>query len=182
MYHIPNDKRALRSAEAISQGMISCLKHKNIDQITVTDVWKASHVGRATFYRLFDNTLDVLSYESDKIFTDIIYQLKDDAELSIDEANIRMIHYGMEHSNVIGAITFAGRTDILLSSILKQKDDFFHIFAPKSQTHFDENVIHSMFLLECQFLEIWIKNGKKQTAAELYADLKQTVQLLAASL
>jgi AcrR family transcriptional regulator len=55
MYHISNNRRAEKSAELIYQGLLTCLKHKNFDQVTITDLQKASGVARTTFYRAFDN-------------------------------------------------------------------------------------------------------------------------------
>ncbi len=62
MYHISKDERAKKSAIKIGNGLLRCLKTKEFYQITVTDIQKTSNVGRATFYRLFDNITDVLSY------------------------------------------------------------------------------------------------------------------------
>lgn len=62
MYHIKADKRSLASARLISQGLNRLLQAKDFDSITVTDIVNEAGVGRATFYRLFDNTTDVLTY------------------------------------------------------------------------------------------------------------------------
>ena len=62
MYHIKNDVRSQKSAKFISEGLQKCLAYKTFSEITITDVLRASYVGRATFYRLFDNLSDVLAY------------------------------------------------------------------------------------------------------------------------
>ena len=60
MYHISKDKRALQSSELIYNGLLECIKKKPFDQISVSDLQKASGVARSTFYRAFDNISDVL--------------------------------------------------------------------------------------------------------------------------
>ena len=54
MYHISKDKRALQSSELIYNGLLECIRKKPFDQITVSDLQKASGVARSTFYRAFD--------------------------------------------------------------------------------------------------------------------------------
>lgn len=72
MYHISNDKRAKKSAELIYQGLLACLEHKSFDQITVTDLQKASGVARTTFYRAFDNISDVLYWKCNLCFQEVL--------------------------------------------------------------------------------------------------------------
>ncbi len=86
MYHISNDKRARQSSELIYQGLLACLKHKNFDEITVTDLQKASGVARTTFYRAFDNMSDILYWKCDLCFQEVLgsftqEQFKDELSL-----------------------------------------------------------------------------------------------------
>ena len=69
MYHIPNDKRAYKSAALLQDGLVACLKEKPLSAITISDLHRASGVSRATFYRLFDAPADILDYRCDQIFT-----------------------------------------------------------------------------------------------------------------
>lgn len=69
MYHIQKDIRAQKSAKLIGEGMLKCLGEKRFEEISVSDVQRASSVGRSTFYRLFDNTADVLAYLCDGILS-----------------------------------------------------------------------------------------------------------------
>ena len=75
MYHIKQDARSQRSAKAIIEGLESCLEKKSISIITVSEVCAACAVGRATFYRLFDNLTDVLSYQCENIMRHISNKL-----------------------------------------------------------------------------------------------------------
>ena len=69
MIHIQQDPRAIRSAGLIADGLTACLARMPFGEVTVTSVCRAAGVGRATFYRLFDNTADVLDYRCGQVFT-----------------------------------------------------------------------------------------------------------------
>ena len=61
MYHIKKDKRCQQSAQMIIEGLNQCLAEKEFAKITVSDIQRKTGVSRATFYRLFDDTSDVLA-------------------------------------------------------------------------------------------------------------------------
>ena len=77
MYHIKKDKRSQTSARLISEGLTKCLQKKDFSKITITDIQKESYVGRATFYRLFDKLPDVLAYQCDQVFEDVLQNIKE---------------------------------------------------------------------------------------------------------
>ena len=70
MYHIKNDKRCLRSAALIADALERLLDQKIFADISVSDLQRESGVGRSTFYRLFDNIDDVVTYLVDEKFKD----------------------------------------------------------------------------------------------------------------
>lgn len=76
MYHIKNDKRCQKSAARIGEAFRTVLAGKQLSEITVTDIQKASGVGRSTFYRLFDNIDDVLLYVAEDEFHGLITDRK----------------------------------------------------------------------------------------------------------
>lgn len=75
MYHISEDKRAVKSAQLIWEGLEKCLQEKALATVRVSDINEKSFVSRATFYRLFDSVQDVLVYECDCIFTELTLEL-----------------------------------------------------------------------------------------------------------
>lgn len=72
MYHIKEDKRSLRSAQLIYQGLLDCLEEKEFQQISISDIQRKSFVSRSTFYRLFDTLNDVLDYQIHLVFLETI--------------------------------------------------------------------------------------------------------------
>lgn len=67
MYHIAEDERSRRSAKKAYEALLTLSKRKGYQDISVVDVVKEAKIGRSTYYRNFDNNLDVLSYGVDSI-------------------------------------------------------------------------------------------------------------------
>lgn len=67
MYHMETNKQSYVTHQ-IAQAMIQLLEEKPLIDITVTEITKKAQVGRASFYRHFGSTSDVLDYLIDDIF------------------------------------------------------------------------------------------------------------------
>lgn len=60
MFHVHADKRTQGSAKKISSALTELMRTKNFEQITITDLQRKIGIARTTFYRSFDNLVDVL--------------------------------------------------------------------------------------------------------------------------
>lgn len=67
MYHISEDIRVQQSAQRICEAVVNCAKQKPFAEITVSDLHREYLISRTTFYRLFDNIVDVLEYMVDRM-------------------------------------------------------------------------------------------------------------------
>lgn len=174
MYHISNDKRVVKSAKLIGNGLLKCLEQKGFAEITVTDVQKASTVGRATFYRLFDNTADVLSYLCDGIFEQAGKAYKELNALSADKTTLEFIRIWMENKTLLKAIVDSNRMDFIFRAHMKylvpSKEDFF------SESEMDEvQTAYLMTMLTActsAVLTAWLENGSRETAEQLQIRIK----------
>lgn len=72
MYRIGKDKRKMQSAKLICKGLGELMRTINFNDITVTNIVNISGIGRATFYRLFDDKSDVVMYQMESVFTELI--------------------------------------------------------------------------------------------------------------
>ncbi|MRN54903.1 TetR/AcrR family transcriptional regulator [Paenibacillus monticola] len=75
MYRIGNDKRKIQSANLICSGMEELMRTQDYHDISVTQIINTSGVGRATFYRLFDDKSDVVLYQMEMVFTELIRRM-----------------------------------------------------------------------------------------------------------
>lgn len=69
MYRIGNDKRKTQSAKLICRGLEELMRTQDYNDISITHIINAFGVGRATFYRLFDDKSDVVLYQMESVFT-----------------------------------------------------------------------------------------------------------------
>lgn len=180
MYHISNDERARKSAMKIGKGLINCLNNKNFTDISVTDVQKASGVGRATFYRLFDNITDVLSYLCDNIFEKVGYEYKKMNTFRPKETSLRFIQEWMNNKNLLKAIVDSNRMDFIYNShtkyICNDVSRFFpNLTISKEQLNY---LLMTMTACTSACLSAWLKNGANETAEQLQKRLNECFKIL----
>lgn len=169
MYHISNDERARKSARKISNGLLNCLKNKNFTEITVTDVQKSSNVGRATFYRLFDNITDVLSYLCDNIFEKVGQEFKSMRQLNQKETSLKFIQEWMNNKTLLKVIVDCNRMDFLYNSHSKYLGNNIEFFFPNLSISKEQMNYLLMTMTSCTSacLVAWIKNGAYENAEQL---------------
>ena len=126
MYHIPNDKRAQRSAERIFMSLMECQKKAAVADISVTDIAAGAGIGRSTFYRLFDNSVDILIWKSEMIMTEALRCASD--RKSFDEIFLTFISGWMEQKMLLQALLRASMTDILFQVHINHIDEIKAIF------------------------------------------------------
>ncbi len=160
MYHIKEGKRTKQSAELIVNGLISCMREKNFNDITITDIQKASGVGRATFYRLFDNLGDVLAYHCDQCFERMLHTE------AIHDYNTAFFDFWMEESDFLTVLIAARRDDILYSCSLKYQESakIKLLGKPEEVTSYHMAIIHGILI---GTLCNWVSTGKHETSDEL---------------
>ena len=128
MYHIPNDARAQRSAERIYESLMTFQNAGTLSDISVTRIAACAGVGRSTFYRLFDNSYDVLYWKSDEIMECALHRAS--GMHSFDDIFLTFIEEWMEHQSLLQTLFRFSMTDILfrvhLGHIEEIETHFFH--------------------------------------------------------
>lgn len=182
MYHIPDDNRARKSAASISDALLSCLKNTEFNDISVSGLARKSGVGRSTFYRLFDTTIDVLSYLCDSIFEEMVsvgesQNFKNATEL-MTFFNQRIMSYDV----LLDALVKSKMTDILYSTQQKYFQALMPFFTEAKKGISQKTIDCSISILSaslCAYITWWAKNGKKESPKELTALVRNSFQLLA---
>lgn len=180
MYHISNDKRAQKSAKLICEGFLQCLNEKNIDKVTISDIQRVSSVSRATFYRLFDNTHDVLSYLCEQIFENINKEYESIEQLSREDIILKFMQLWMENRVLLKAIVDSNRMDFIYNAHMKYLAPYREFFFPNIIISDIQAQYLMRTLTSCisAFLESWIKCGEKQDVDELQKILKKCFKIL----
>lgn len=189
MYHIKPDKRSQTSAKLIVEGLYQCLEEKPFSRVTITDIQKASSVGRATFYRLFDTLTDVLEFECDNVFRQMLSKYRK-AEKQPEGASpfeslfTFFMEYWMEHTRLLDALIDSGRIDIMNTVYLAHADEIGAILVP-DLTLTPRELQYFVAVATAAIFGIfytWMQGGKKETCAELIAALKRAIDMAAFSL
>lgn len=174
MYHISDDIRAKKSAQRICKALMDCAKHKPFSEIAVSDLNKDYGISRTTFYRMFDNTVDVLEYMTDRMGSSILLNVCGDTprELTINAISaLRSQHELVELLSQSGHLDIFQRVQekyLPLSKLVVGMDfgigsEYFH------------RILAQMIPLAT---DVWIEGGQKDSPEEVYEKLCHSIQML----
>lgn len=119
MIHVKDDKRSKKSASLLVDGLAKCLKDKQIENITISDIQKASGVSRATFYRLFDTVEDILAYKCEELAHDLKTRFMNKDKDPNEDFLLFSIKYWIENNAYIEAMYRSNRSDIFQDALIK---------------------------------------------------------------
>ena len=177
MYHLKEDKRVKTSAKLICEALNKSLKTKKINEITIIEIQQKSTVGRATFYRLFDNLTDVLAFQCDNM----MLELMESTEKLNSDSKGKMLNFMsgiMEHSELLETIINSGHIEIIYQSHLKFIDVLSkNLIDTKGISKIEtEYMLNVLTYIMIGVLITWVKNGKKESVEELYNIIKKTTK------
>ncbi|MGI6204966.1 MAG: TetR-like C-terminal domain-containing protein [Anaerovoracaceae bacterium] len=181
MYHIKDDKRARKSADLIYQGLSELIEKKSFDSITITDIQKTSGIGRATFYRSFDNINDILYWQCAARYQEVMNGYMEEREkLDGPEDPCAFLTYFFnywmhgDNSRILEQLIKIGHYDIIYrchfesTFIIKNRVPPKNGLAEKYYTYYMSGLIGAFV----GFLVSWIENGKKLSTEELIGLLR----------
>ena len=175
MYHISNDKRAVQSADLIYKGLLQCLDHKTFEQITVTDVQKASGVARTTIYRCFDNLSDILYWRCDLAFREALHSTEPINAPSELELMQGYFAYWTAHSDILKLLIDIDRQDIIYACHMRNAELLAQSYG--KLPGMDE--INSRYFMAIRtgvaisVHKAWLDGGRNESAEELVRILKR---------
>lgn len=183
MYHISKDKRALQSSELIYNGLLECIRKKPFDQITVSDLQKASGVARSTFYRAFDNISDVLYWKCDTCFYEVLGNYHPKLLRGEIDLARHYFQYWTDHSDILELLIQINRQDIIYACHMKNAEILQQRFGEAPGLHIQHGdyfiAIRTGFTISV--LTVWLKGGRKETAEELVKIIEEQLFFLSNS-
>ena len=176
MYHIKSDKRAQASAQLIGNAMMELLKVKNFDAISVSDIQRQSTVGRATFYRLFDNTVDVLSWLCNQIFDTMANRNTSPTENMV-ESMISFIGAWMEHEVLLQAIIRSGHIEVIYEMLYRRMKEAGDLLFPDLQLENGkaDYLVSIASTALIGGLSAWLKHGKTESAEQVFENIREVI-------
>lgn len=160
MYHIKQHKRALGSVELICDGLQACLKEKSFENITISDLQRASGVSRSTFYRNFDRMEDVLALMCDRVFEEAFGSDYDNLSEAVFTTWFR-------HADLIETVVDIKRSDMLYDSLRRcagNADIGFELIADTAMFSYFVSIIASAMM---GIMVTWVERGKRESEEEL---------------
>lgn len=144
------------------------------DAITVTELVAHAQVGRATFYRNFDDIEDILRMRCDQVFdglmTYIMAYLQQHANEETRTALLKpMLRYFYLHADIIELLLLAKRIDIIQDSF-RAKLEPFRAQVAAQQGVVEELADYSIAIrigIMTNILVHWIENGQQQAPDDL---------------
>ena len=182
MYHIKNDQRSIRSAEMLYDGLAILIQEMPFTTIKVKDLVEASHVGRTTFYRNFDEIEDILRLRSDKVFEDMIQYLIAYVQKYGNESGVMLLkpvlRYFYLHSEIIELLIQANRVDIAMASLHRAVAPYTAralTYLGIDEAYIEYNVTIRIGIVT-NILVQWIETGKREPPDELADTLSEMMK------
>lgn len=174
MYHISDDPRAKASAQRICDALTECAKHKHFSEITVSDLSKEYSISRTTFYRLFDNTVDVLEYACDRMGQTILLTIHGDTP---KELVIQAITALTSQKELIDLLCQSGHLDIFQR--VQEKYLPFSQLANGLDLGYGSEYFHRILAQLIPIaMNVWLTDGQTDSPEEVYKKLCHSIQML----
>lgn len=171
MYHVSNDKRTKESAELIYQALTECMKKKAFNKISITDIQRVSGVARTTFYRDFDEMVDVLHWKCDLEYKKSMnaYVNMESHTAGENEFLLFYFDYWMHNYEILDALISIDRYDIIFKCHLANSKIITSYFSENyeiSSEHYNYYMTSRIAAFVSVLIE-WAGSGKKESAREL---------------
>lgn len=179
MYHIKPDKRSQTSAKLIGNAMLACLERKKFENITIVDLQKESTVGRATFYRLFDRTEDVLEWLYEEQLQEVNKKYQEIPREKRPSFMQYFLDFYYENSGVVEQLIKAQKLDVLLRVHQKNIPWVLEMFSVTDESRVENFDYYSATFtaLLIAALMVWTSHGKRETPEELNQIIREQMQI-----
>ena len=169
-----------RTMTAILNAFNRLIVEHDFQKISVEMIMKEASVSRSTFYRLFDNTMDVVSYLCDRMFENLIETFSKREWREGDNPIIFFFEEIMKHNLLIDILQKGNRVDILYETHLKYNRYFYKFYLDNMDLTEDEAkyVVGILSSSLCSIITTWSAEGKKDTAEELYRRVQNSFRII----
>lgn len=174
--------KSLYSKDQILKALLHIMIQKKFEDISIKEITETAWVSRKTFYRNFENKIDVLSLEIDKVVTFYLSSLENTDDLSFD--NIAYLIFStMEEYRPFIKVLVKNNLNYLL--IDKMFDEIIKVYKVRKKTLFDiygEKVVSETLLFSFggfeKYISRWILTDKQITTTQIRNEFKQISQLM----
>lgn len=180
MYHIKDDPRSQKTAEKLCLAMFHCLQKKQLNEISISDLYRETGIARSTFYRLFDTPEDVLYYMCAQFVEKATISFENRKFANMQELSIASINLSIEHNELLEILIRNHRQDLLTElfaanfrnistriPVLERLDPVTH-----------EYVQALLYTTMTSLQTTWFTRGRLESPEQLFSFLQEFGQVL----
>lgn len=167
-----NESRNAYVIEHLTDALLALLSEKSLGEISISELCETAGVGRTSFYRNFETKEDILKRHMETLFQVWINEWKSDSKLSIDQSIYQVFAHLEANREFYGLLHNRGLTYLLKDILLDMCG-----FDPKQEVIAAYASSYVAFFLY-GWIEVWLRRGMKETAAELAGYLHEAAHKL----
>jgi AcrR family transcriptional regulator len=107
------DRRALRTQQALINALLELLSARHYDKITVQDIVEQANVGRATFYSHYQNKDDLLKSGFERILDTLVQQIVSFEKDQCLFDTSMLFHHAQGHYELFRTLVWGSGFDLL---------------------------------------------------------------------
>jgi hypothetical protein len=157
------------------------MKRKPFDEITISDLQKASSVARTTFYRCFDCISDVLYWKCDSCFREVLGNFTTSEFSGEYKLAHHFFRYWKDHSDILELLITINRQDIIYTCHMKNAEMLRERYGDvpglsKANAGYFM-AIRTGFMIS--ILTTWLRGGKKESPDTLLKIIHEQLSIMA---
>ncbi|AAK76792.1 AcrR family transcriptional regulator [Clostridium acetobutylicum] len=166
------DRRIKYTKMVIKQSLITLLKNKPINKVTVTEICNLADINRSTFYTHYSNPYDLLDSIEEELFEEVKSSLRDSEGETKIENTVNEIFKAIAKNKELFKIFFSSHRDYgflikFFGAVYNNSIDNFKS-AFKSNNDAQLEYLYNYILTGNASISYkWIKNGLKESPEEM---------------
>ena len=162
-----NGSRNAYVVEHLTSSMLTLLKEKPINEISISELCGMAGVGRTSFYRNYKEKEDIIKAYVERLFQDWVDRWEETPDLPVREV-VRIVFSHFEANREFYTLLNERGLVYLLKDIVLNLCGF----NPEQEMPAAYSSAYAAFFLY-GWIEVWFRRGMKDTAEELIAYLPQ---------
>lgn len=165
--NIANNKRKRLSQEKIEKTFVELLQYKEINQITVTDICKLTHINRTTFYNNYLDIYDLADKIRLKLAEDVTNLYKDERTKGYNSNDFSKIFQLIKDNPLFFKTYFKLEND---PNILSSEESYQYDTNLSKVFYNDEYIDYHIEFFKAGFNAIikkWLNNGCQESVDEM---------------
>lgn len=154
-----NEGRNIYVIEHLTNSLLTLLKEKEIEDISISELCDHAQVGRASFYRNFNSREDILKMYVNRLFDELDFESMDDLPLS--SVIGRLFEHFEQHRDFYQLLNerhLIGLLKDVLLNILGLKPEL-----PKIEAYSKAFAVYSLY----GWIDVWFQRGMRESAEEM---------------